>query len=133
MVFADKLLQSGFRLATRAGISICIDDMLVPNEKHGIIERAEKEVKEIATQYTSGLVTAGERYNKVVDIWGKAGDEVSKVMMAQLSKEMVIDRHGNEVHAGVVQLHLHDGRLRRPRFCRPDSPGGRYARSDGQA
>ncbi len=97
VVFADKLLQSGFRLATKAGISICIDDMLVPAEKHGIIERAQKEVKEIEQQYVSGLVTAGERYNKVVDIWGKSGDEVSKVMMAKLSKETVIDRHGNEV------------------------------------
>ncbi|MEI8325891.1 MAG: DNA-directed RNA polymerase subunit beta', partial [Betaproteobacteria bacterium] len=97
VVFADKLLQYGFRLATKAGISICIDDMLVPKEKHGIIARSEKEVKEIEQQYVSGLVTAGERYNKVVDIWGKAGDEVSKVMMAQLAKEKVIDRHGNEV------------------------------------
>ena len=97
VVFADKLLQYGFRLATRAGISISIEDMLVPTEKPGIIERAEKEVKEIAQQYTSGLVTSGERYNKVVDIWGKAGDEVSKVMMGQLSKETVTDRHGNQV------------------------------------
>ena len=97
VVFADKLLQNGFRLATRAGISIAIDDMLVPPQKVGIIERSEKEVKEIEQQYVSGLVTSGERYNKVVDIWGKAGDEVSKVMMARLSKELVIDRHGKEV------------------------------------
>jgi DNA-directed RNA polymerase subunit beta' len=97
VVFADKLLQAGFRLATKAGISICIDDMLVPQEKHGIIARAQKEVKEIEQQYVSGLVTAGERYNKVVDIWGKSGDEVSKVMMAGLSKEMVTDRHGKQV------------------------------------
>ncbi|MBU0891927.1 MAG: DNA-directed RNA polymerase subunit beta', partial [Gammaproteobacteria bacterium] len=97
VVFADKLLQNGFRLATRAGISIAIDDMLVPPQKVGIIERSEKEVKEIEQQYVSGLVTSGERYNKVVDIWGKAGDEVSKVMMAQLSKQKVTDRHGNEV------------------------------------
>jgi DNA-directed RNA polymerase subunit beta' len=97
VVFADKLLQNGFRLATKSGISICVDDMLVPKEKHGIIERSEKEVKEIEQQYVSGLVTAGERYNKVVDIWGKAGDEVSKVMMAQLAKEKTVDRHGNTV------------------------------------
>src|SRR5207253_5317120 len=97
VVFADKLLQSGFRLATRAGISIAIDDMLVPKEKHGLIERAEKEVKEIEQQYVSGLVTSGERYNKVVDIWGKTGDEVGKVMMSQLSKQKVLDRHGKEV------------------------------------
>jgi len=97
VVFADKLLQNGFRLATKAGISIAIDDMLVPAEKHGIIERSAKEVKEIEQQYVSGLVTSGERYNKVVDIWGKAGDEVSKVMYAKLSKERVTDRHGKDV------------------------------------
>ncbi|MBX3660778.1 MAG: DNA-directed RNA polymerase subunit beta' [Ramlibacter sp.] len=97
VVFADKLLQNGFRLATKAGISICIDDMLVPPQKAEIIGRAEKEVKEIQQQYVSGLVTSGERYNKVVDIWGKAGDEVSKVMMAQLAKQKVNDRHGKEV------------------------------------
>ena len=97
VVFADKLLQAGFRLATKAGISICIDDMLVPSQKTEIVSRAQKEVKEIEQQYVSGLVTAGERYNKVVDIWGKSGDEVSKVMMAGLSKEMVTDRHGKQV------------------------------------
>ena len=97
VVFADKLLQNGFRLATKAGISIAVDDMLVPAEKHTIIERAEGEVKEIAQQYASGLVTAGERYNKVVDIWGKAGDEISKVMMDHLKKEKTIDASGKEV------------------------------------
>ena len=97
VVFADKLLQSGFRLATQTGISICIEDMLVPKEKGDIIARAQKEVKEIEQQYVSGLVTSGERYNKVVDIWGKSGDEVSKVMMGQLSKEKVTDRHGKIV------------------------------------
>ena len=97
VVFADKLLQNGFRLSTHAGISIAIGDMLVPPQKAEIIGRAEAEVKEIEQQYVSGLVTAGERYNKVVDIWGKAGDDVSKVMMQQLAKEKVIDRHGNEV------------------------------------
>ncbi|MFT4992502.1 MAG: DNA-directed RNA polymerase subunit beta' [Polaromonas sp.] len=69
----------------------------MPKEKPSIIERSEKEVKEIEQQYVSGLVTSGERYNKVVDIWGKAGDEISKVMMAQLAKERTIDRHGNDV------------------------------------
>jgi len=97
VVLADKLLQAGFRLATRAGISIGIDDMLVPKEKPGLIERAEKEVKEIEQQYVSGLVTSGERYNKVVDIWGKTGDEVGRVMMGQLAKEKVTDRHGKLV------------------------------------
>lgn len=97
VVFADKLLQNGFRLATQAGISIGIDDMLVPPEKTDILGRAEAEVKAIQEQYASGLVTNGERYNKVVDIWGKAGDEVAKVMMSQLAKEKTTDRHGKEI------------------------------------
>ena len=97
VVFADKLMQSGFRLATRGGISICIDDMLVPIQKHGIIEAAEVEVKEIEKQYTSGLVTVGERYNKVVDIWGRAGDQVAKAMMDQLQHQRVKDVDGKEI------------------------------------
>ena len=97
VVFADKLMQNGYRLATRAGISICSDDMLVPTQKGEIIAAAEKEVKEIESQYTNGLVTNGERYNKVVDIWGRTGDQVAKVMMEQLGHEEVIDRHGKNV------------------------------------
>jgi DNA-directed RNA polymerase subunit beta' len=97
VIFADKLMQSGFRLATRGGISIAMGDMVVPEQKQVIISAAESEVKEIQAQYTSGLVTQGERYNKVVDIWGRAGDQVGKAMMEQLSTEPVIDRHGNEV------------------------------------
>ncbi|MBF6632236.1 MAG: DNA-directed RNA polymerase subunit beta' [Comamonas sp.] len=97
VVFADKLLQNGFRLSTHAGFSVSIDDMLVPPQKTAILAHAESEVKEIQQQYVSGLVTAGERYNKVVDIWGKAGDDVSKVMMDQLKVEKTTDRHGNQV------------------------------------
>jgi DNA-directed RNA polymerase subunit beta' len=97
VIFADKLMQAGFGFATRAGISICVDDMLVPVQKHDLIAAAETEVKEIESQYTSGLVTVGERYNKVVDIWGRAGDQVGKAMMDQLSSEEVADRKGNRV------------------------------------
>ncbi len=97
VIFADRLLQAGFALATRAGLSIAIDDMLVPAQKGEIIRAAEKEVKEIEAQYTSGLVTQGERYNKVVDIWGRAGDQVGKVMMEQLATETTHDRHGREI------------------------------------
>jgi DNA-directed RNA polymerase subunit beta' len=97
VIFADKLMQSGYALATRCGISFAADDMMVPGEKRTIIEAAEKEVKEIERQYTSGLVTHGERYNKVVDIWGRAGDDIAKVMMAQLSKMNVVDREGKAV------------------------------------
>ncbi|QEI08798.1 DNA-directed RNA polymerase subunit beta' [Pigmentiphaga aceris] len=95
VIFADQLMQSGFRLATRGGISICMDDMLIPEAKVGILDEASREVKEIDKQYSSGLVTSQERYNNVVDIWGKAGDRVGKAMMEQLATEPVIDRHGN--------------------------------------
>ncbi len=97
VIFADKLMYTGFTFATRAGMSIAIKDMLIPNEKGQILGAAEAEVKEIESQYTSGLVTQGERYNKVVDIWGRAGDAVAKAMMGQLGGEKVIDRHGKEV------------------------------------
>jgi len=97
VIFADKLMQYGFSLATRAGISISIKDMLVPAEKDKLIAAAEAEVKDIADQYTSGLVTDGERYNKVVDIWGRCGDQVAKAMMDQLGQEEVVDREGNTV------------------------------------
>jgi DNA-directed RNA polymerase subunit beta' len=91
VIFADKLMYTGFSMATRAGLSIAVDDMLVPQQKNDIITEAEKEVQEIEKQYTSGLVTQGERYNKVVDIWGRAGDLVAKAMMDQLGVEEVRD------------------------------------------
>ena len=97
VIFADKLMYTGFTFATRAGMSIAIKDMLIPGEKNQILGAAEAEVKEIEAQYTSGLVTQGERYNKVVDIWGRAGDAVAKAMMGQLGGEKVVDRHGKEV------------------------------------
>ncbi|MFC4159799.1 DNA-directed RNA polymerase subunit beta' [Chitinimonas lacunae] len=97
VILADRLMYTGFTYSTRAGISIAIDDMLVPAEKVKLLADAEKEVKEIEAQYTSGLVTQGERYNKVVDIWGRCGDQVAKKMMEHLGKEKVVDRHGNEV------------------------------------
>jgi DNA-directed RNA polymerase subunit beta' len=90
VIFADKLMYAGFGMATRAGLSIAVDDMLVPDQKGQIIAAAEKEVQEIERQYTSGLVTQGERYNKVVDIWGRAGDLVAKAMMKQLGDEPVM-------------------------------------------
>jgi len=97
VIFADKLMQSGFRLATRGGISIAMGDMLIPKGKADILAEASREVKEIDKQYSSGLVTSQERYNNVVDIWGKAGDKVGKAMMEQLATEPVIDRHGDKV------------------------------------
>ncbi|MDP1757928.1 MAG: DNA-directed RNA polymerase subunit beta', partial [Pseudohongiella sp.] len=98
VLLADKLMYTGFTYATRSGMSIAIKDMLIPDEKNQILASSEAEVKEIESQYTSGLVTQGERYNKVVDIWGRAGDAVAKAMMTQLGVEKVTDRHGKEVN-----------------------------------
>ena len=91
------------------------------------------QVKEIEAQYTSGLVTQGERYNKVVDIWGRAGDDIAKAMMAQLGTMEVHGRRRQDGQAGLVQLHLHDGRLGCARLGGADPPAGRHARPDGQA
>jgi len=89
VVFADQLMYTGFSYATRAGVSFGIDDMAIPEGKPAIIEAAEREVKEIQNQFASGLVTDGERYNKVVDIWSHANDQVAKVMMEGLGTEPV--------------------------------------------
>ncbi|MBK1633562.1 DNA-directed RNA polymerase subunit beta' [Thiohalocapsa halophila] len=96
VVFADQIMYLGFRMATRAGVSIGLEDMEVPEEKPEILGRAEEEVKEIEDQYTQGLVTNGERYNKVVDIWSRTNDQVAKSMMRKLGKDQVLDREGNE-------------------------------------
>jgi len=97
VIFADRLLQSGFRLATNAGISVAIDDMLIPSSKERIISEASNKVKEYDKQFMSGLVTNQERYNNVVDIWGAAGDQVGKAMMDELSHVDVLDRNGKAV------------------------------------
>lgn len=94
VILADKLMYTGYSYATKAGMSISVHDMLVPQEKSSILESAESEVKEIQDQYSSGLVTQGERYNKVVDIWGRAGDKVADAMMKQLKEEDVYDLDG---------------------------------------
>jgi DNA-directed RNA polymerase subunit beta' len=97
VVFADKLMYTGFRLATSAGISIGVNDMVVPESKQDILSVAESEVKEIQDQYASGLVTDGERYNKVVDIWSRTNDQVAKAMMDKLGAETVKDSAGKDV------------------------------------
>ena len=97
VIFADQLMYTGFSFATRAGISIGVDDMVIPEQKAEIIRSAELEVKDIEAQYTSGLVTNGERYNKVVDIWSHTNDKVAKAMMDKLGTDINRDAEGNEV------------------------------------
>ncbi len=94
VVFADQLMYTGFHYATRAGISFGIDDIIIPEQKTRLVAAADTEVKEIQDQYSSGLVTNGERYNKVVDIWSRANDQVAKAMMEKLGSEEATDSKG---------------------------------------
>jgi DNA-directed RNA polymerase subunit beta' len=97
VIFADKLMYTGFYYATRSGISIGINDLVIPDSKESIIQAAESQVKEIESQFSSGLLTQGERYNKVIDIWSHANDKVAKAMMENLATETVQDKDGNKV------------------------------------
>jgi len=97
VIFADKLMYTGFHYATVAGVSIGIDDLMVPQEKKKILSSAEAEVVEIQNQYISGLVTAGERYNKVVDIWSRTNEQVARAMMQRMGKSSVKGADGKVI------------------------------------
>ncbi len=97
VVFADQLMYMGFHYSTRSGISIGINDLIIPEEKVEILADAEGQVKEIAEQYASGLVTQGERYNKVIDIWSRANEKVAKAMMDVIEKEKITTTSGKEI------------------------------------
>jgi DNA-directed RNA polymerase subunit beta' len=96
VIFADRLMYMGYEYSTRSGSSIGVNDFEIPAEKAKLIESAEAEVKEIEDQYAAGLVTQGEKYNKVIDIWSRANDLVSKSMMQGISKETVVNRDGEK-------------------------------------
>ncbi|WP_043768420.1 DNA-directed RNA polymerase subunit beta' [Algiphilus aromaticivorans] len=97
VVFADQLMYMGFGQSTQSGISFCIDDMVIPDEKYTFLEDAENKVKEINEEYTQGLTTAGERYNRVVDVWSRANDSIAKAMMTRIGTETALERDGTEV------------------------------------
>lgn len=97
VIFADQLMYTGFHYATKSGMSIGVNDLAIPKEKADIIKQAEDEVGKIQAQFASGLVTQGERYNKVIDIWSRANDQVAKAMMNQLSSETVKDAKGHKI------------------------------------
>ncbi|TXJ08285.1 MAG: DNA-directed RNA polymerase subunit beta' [Acinetobacter sp.] len=96
VIFADQLMYLGFRQATRSGVSVGMEDMVIPPAKYSIIEKAEAEVREIEHQFEQGFVTAGERYNKVVDIWARTNDQVAKAMMDNLSFTTVKNKQGED-------------------------------------
>jgi len=96
VLLADRLKDMGYQYATKAGISICIDDMKIPKKKGELLDSAYEEVKEIQKQYNEGLITDGERYNKVIDIWAQATEEIAEEMLKELSSDLVKDENGNE-------------------------------------
>ncbi len=96
VILADKLKDMGYGYATKAGISICIDDMKIPGRKGELLDVSYEEVKEIQTQYNEGLITDGERYNKVIDIWAQATEQIAEEMLKELAVDTVIDEDGTE-------------------------------------
>ena len=98
VIFADQLMYTGYRYATRAGVSFCSDDMMIPEKKADLLAEAEEAVLEIQNQFASGLVTQGERYNKVVDIWASTNEKVAKAMMEKIGKQEVVDAEGKIVY-----------------------------------
>ena len=97
VILADQLMYTGYRYATYSGASIGIVDMVVPAAKAEILQTSENEVKEIEDQYASGLLTQGEKYNKVIDIWSRANEKLAKAMMDNLRQEDVVNRDGETV------------------------------------
>jgi len=95
VILADKLKETGFRFSTLAGVSICLDNMVIPESKEEFITAAVNEVREIQGQYTEGLITDGERYNKVIDIWAKCTEDIAQTMLSKLAVETVTSRTVN--------------------------------------
>ncbi|MDA9357413.1 DNA-directed RNA polymerase subunit beta' [Candidatus Thioglobus sp.] len=95
VIFADQMMYMGFEYSTKSGISFCSNDMIIPSEKAEMIEKASAQVKDVQQQYSSGVVTNGERYNKVIDIWSRTSEEVAKAMMDKVGYEEITDAEGN--------------------------------------
>ena len=133
VVFADQLMYTGFYYATRAAVSFGIDDIVIPEQKTRLVAAADREVKEIQEQYASGLVTNGERYNKVVDIWSRANDQVAKAMMEKLGSEEATDTRGAKHRQKSFNSIFMMADSGRARLGGADPAARRHARPDGQA
>ena len=118
VLLADRLRTLGFEHATRAGISICMDHMVIPDAKNVLLGEAQDEVERVIEQYQEGLITDGERYNKIVDIWAGVADKVTAEMMMVIGKETITDPGDRQgVDRAELQPDLHHGRLRRARLA----------------
>ena len=96
VLLADQLRHLGYSNATKAGVSICVDDLIIPKRKGELLEQAQKDVQEIEEQYTEGLITDGERYNKVVDIWAQVSELIAEEMMNEIGAENVVNEETGE-------------------------------------
>ena len=129
VIFCDRIMALGFYNAFKAGISFGKDDMVVPHSKWKIVDTTRTLAKDFEQQYNDGLITHGEKYNKVVDAWSKATEEIAKEMMKEISSTKKNAKGRRRRH----QLDLHDGAFGRARFAGPDASARRYARPDGEA
>ena len=130
VIFCDRIMALGFHHAFKAGISFGKDDMVVPHSKKATVEKTRDLVKEFEQQYNDGLITQGEKYNKVVDAWSKCTETIAEAMMKEISTSKPAVDKGSEFSG---QLDLHDGAFRCAWFARADASARRYARLDGQA
>ncbi len=131
VILSDRLKTLGYRYATLAGLSISIDDMLIPSNKATLLQEAQEEIEKVQDQYTEGLITDGERYNKVIDIWAQVTENIADVMLKELGSEQTQGPGGEKRTVRKFQPHLHDGRLRGSRQCPTGAPTGWDAGSDG--
>ncbi len=129
VIFCDRVMALGFHHAFKAGISFGKDDMVVPHSKRASVEKTRDLVKEFEQQYNDGLITQGEKYNKVVDAWSKCTEEIAEAMMKEISTSKPVEKGAGS--AG--QLDLHDGAFRRARLAGADASARRHARPDGEA
>ncbi len=109
VIFCDQVMDLGFRYACKAGISFGKDDMVIPDTKVGIVETTRKQVEEFEQQYNDGLITRGEKYNKVVDAWAKCGDKVADEMMSRISSVQIDEETGRQKQINSVYMMSHSG------------------------
>ena len=134
VLLADRLRTMGFEMSTRAGISICMDDMIIPDSKKDVLGAAQQDVTTVVEQYQEGLITDGERYNKVVDIWAEASDQVARDLMDSIGTDEVIDPETGEKTTqpsfnSIFMMADSGARGSQP----ADASAGRHAWPDGQA
>ena len=133
VILSDRLKDLGYFYATLGGISICVDDMKIPTKKKELMDQANKEVIDVQRQHSEGLITDGERYNKVIDIWADVTERIADELMKELGSEKVQSPDGKTRVPEQSEPHIHDGTLRRARQCPADQAARRHEGTHGEA